>query len=71
MTTKPNLDPKEIYRMIDESNLSPETKDRLHDRYREKHIEVTKEAQARLEKLRKWREKKIIRLQNKVQRRLK
>ena len=63
-------DPKEIYKLIEQSSLSKEEQNTLHDCYREAHIKVTKKAQAKLQKVKQWRERKIGKLQNKVLRRL-
>ena len=65
------LEAKEIYEIIDQSNLSQEEKDQLHSWYEERHTRITKKDLAALKKLKKWREKKIGTLQNKVLRRLK
>ena len=62
---------KEIYKLIEQSRLSKEEQERLHDWYREAHIRVTEKAQAKLQKIKQWRIRKIERLQSKVLRRLK
>ena len=65
------LEAKEIYKIIDQSNLSQEEKDQLHSWYEKRHTRITEKGLAALKKLKKWREKKIGILQNKVLRRLK
>jgi len=62
---------KEIYKLIEQSGLSKEEQERLHDWYREAHIKVTEKHKAKLQKLKQQRIKKIEKLQNKVLRRLK
>ena len=64
------LEAEEIYKRIEESDLSTEEQERLHDWYRERHIKVTEKAHSRLDRLHAWREREISKLQKKVLRRL-
>lgn len=62
---------EEIYKLIEQSSLSKDEQDKLHDQYREAHIKITEKATAKLGRVKRWRERKTGRLQNKVLRRLK
>jgi hypothetical protein len=62
---------KEIYKLIEQSELSKEDQDRLYDWYSNAHTKVTEKSLAKLERIKRWRERRISRIQNKVLRRLK
>ena len=61
---------KEIYKLIEQSGLSKEEKDKLHAWYREAHIKVTEKAKVELRRVKQQREYRIERLQNKILRRI-